>query len=424
MECEADTKRLNMTLSKTNKEDIMKRYGRIMAATMIAALMATGCGAADTPAQAEAPQAQEETAEGTEETVDEQADTGSTEEVAEEVSEDASEEESDSSDSASLPRYVYTGTEEYLDVISEYMIKDAEEGFDPATGVFIPFTFIAGADDSDPEDIKVYGEFDIDGYDLLNTTLVCCNGGRSRGIIHLKKEDDGSYSVVDAELPYTEEETVQLFEGHDDMYSILTALTDDEKNEKRAEAIAEYVNTNGLNITQWQDYNWKPVAVLNAPETAEEDQFYEYTGDMGYTITYDLREYSMSPSAESDMLGKIEDEYTGTFMLVKKTGLSDADETLQVTADETVWTPDNDEATIDIDITDATIGDGIGCRRAAWDVDLEDGRIFRYIAYVIPDEEGTLAFILETTYDKGINDMSTEDLDESFKTVLDSVKVD
>ena len=39
----------------------MKRYGRIIAATMITTLMVTGCGAADTPAQTEAPQAQEET---------------------------------------------------------------------------------------------------------------------------------------------------------------------------------------------------------------------------------------------------------------------------------------------------------------------------------------------------------------------------
>ena len=385
---------------------------------MITTLMVTGCGAADTPAQTEAPQAQEETEEVTAE-VEDVADT----EEAEEVTEEASEEETESAEAISLPRYVYTGTEEYLDVISEYMIQDAEQGYDPATGVFIPFTFIAGVDDEDPEDIKVYGEYNIDGYNLLNTTLVCCNGGRSRGVFHLKKEDDGSYSVVDAELPYTEEETVKLFEGQDDLYSILTALTDDDENQKRGEAIAEYVNTNGLNITQWQDYSWKPVAVLNAPETAEEDQFYEYTSEMGYTLTYDLREYSMSPSAESDMLGKIEDVYTGTFMVVKKTGLSDADETLQVVADETVWTPDDDEATIDIDIADATIGDGIACRRAAWDVELEDGRIFRYITYVVPDEEGCLAFILETTYDKGINDMTSEDLDEDFKAILDSVSV-
>ncbi|MBO4901008.1 MAG: hypothetical protein J5509_12045 [Lachnospiraceae bacterium] len=392
----------------------MKRYGKIIAAAMIASLMATGCGAADTP-QTEAPQAQE--------TAEETVAPEDTAEAQEEASEDAS--ETASSTLVSLPGYVYTGSEEYLDVISEYMIKDAREWYDPDTGVYIPFSFIAGVDDADPEDIKVYGEFDIDGYDLLNTTLACCNGGRSRGVFHIKKEDDGSYTVVDAELPLTEDETVALFEGHDDMYAILAALTDDDVTAKRSEAIAEYVNTNDLNITQWQDYSWKPIAVLNAPETPEEEQFYDYTSEMGYSLTYDLREYSMSPSAESDMLSAVGDDdvFTGTYMVIRKTGLSDADETLQVAADDSVWTPDDEDATADIDIADATIGDGIACRRAAWNFEIDDGRIFRYIGYSVPADEGTLLFLLETTYEEEINDMSIEDLDESFKSVLDSISV-
>lgn len=313
-------------------------------------------------------------------------------------------------DPDALPQYTYQGTEEYLDVISDYMVTTyAQESFGDQADVFIPYSIIAETDETDPEDILVYGEYDIDGYDLRNSTLTSSCGARNRGVFHLKKDDSGSISVSDADLPPTDEESEELFAPVEAAYEKLTALSDEEVTAVRATAIAEYINTNGLYITQWQDYGRKPVAVLNAPETPEDEQFYDYKSGLGYEITYDLREFSVNEDSDSDMFGKVEEEYTGTFMVVQKAA-GDAAAALTDAASES--------GISDVEITDAVIGDGIACNRAAWDEKLEDGRIFRYIGYSVPTDEGALVLLLETTCEDGGNEMSAEELDQLFEYTL------
>ena len=41
-----------------------------------------------------------------------------------------------------------------------------------------------------------------------------------------------------------------------------------------------------------QDFGWKPVALINAPETAEADQIVHYSGALGYALDDDLRLFS------------------------------------------------------------------------------------------------------------------------------------
>lgn len=313
-------------------------------------------------------------------------------------------------DPDSLPVYAYTGTEEYLDVISEYLIdKSQSTQADDTADVLIPFSIVAETDDSNPDDIVVYGSYNIDGYELMNTTLVAGYGSRGNGAFHIRKNTDGSYEVVNAQLPEVEEEEAEVFAPVDGLYERIVALTDDERMQARAEAIAGYVNTNGLNITQWQDYGWAPVSVLNAPPTPEEAQFYTYHSNLGYEVTYDLRELSLSRSDEEDMFGKVEENDTGTLMVAEKADSINSDEVLLAAAGL-----DAD----DIDISDAIIGDDIACRRAEWNEDLEDGRIFRYICYAVPLKEDILTIKLETTYEKGVSEMSLEDLEREFSSVL------
>ena len=178
-----------------------------MAAVMI---MTTGCGAGPmAEAQPDAPVTE----------TDSSGTTGAGAQTSDSDTEAISADSSESSDATAalneygnpydLPVYVYTGDEPYLDVISEYMVTTyAEENFgtDADADVYIPYSFISGTDETNPEDILVYGEYDIDGYKLRNTTLVSINGSRNRGVFHLKKESDGSYTVIEADLPPTEED--------------------------------------------------------------------------------------------------------------------------------------------------------------------------------------------------------------------------
>ncbi len=388
----------------------MKKRILSAAAIATAAMLLTGCGAnnqeVSQPTETVSSEAVSEVTGQQETAADTEPETASEEVTAQAVA-------TEYEDPANLPRYTYQGTEEYLDVISEYMVTEYAKNFGDGAGVFIPYSFIVEKDETDPADILVYGEYDIDGYDLRNSTLVSSCGARNRGVFHLKKDDNGTVTVTEADLPETEDESMKLFEPVKSAYDELVALTEDDLTAGRATAIAEYVNTNGLNILQWQDYCEAPVAVLNAPETPEEQEFYHYESPLGYALTYDLRAFTLRPSAESDMYGKVEDSYTGTFMDIRKAASMDPAQALNKVISQS--------GASDVSVTETSIGDGITCSRAEWEEKLDDGRSFLYIGYGVPAGEDTIVLMLETTFEKGSNEITLEELDQIFASTLETL---
>ncbi|MCR5094195.1 MAG: hypothetical protein K6B72_09500 [Lachnospiraceae bacterium] len=401
----------------------MKGFRKITATLLIAALCASlaACGSEDDKEKKSSKKSKDRTEDVREEDSGEYEEEDEEEYEEEEDPEEFYDEEDltdgeEYEDAASLyddpndlPPYVYTGTDEYLGVISEYLAGQDGGG----STVYIPFSIIAEVDTSDPEDILVFGSYNVDGYELYNTTLFASNGSRGRGIFHLR-DNGGSYEVIGADLPMTDQESTELFAPYAGIDDKIRAITEEEKERAREEAIAGYVNANGLHITQWGDYGWPLHAVLNAPPTAEEDQFYTYVSELGYAVTYDLRELSLSHMGSEDMLGKVEgDLFSGTFMVVRLAeDAADPDEALQTEISRTDEKPE---------ITDATIGSGISCRRAEWNAELDDGRIFRYIGYSFNTERGVMLILLETTYEKGVSEMSMEDMAAFFAGPVDSL---
>ena len=401
----------------------MKRIVKALLAAQAVMLLMSGCGAdSDTaPASAEGSLAQEEvTVEASEaaETTEavQETDDGSTASAAEAAAADASGGVYSSyDDPAALPAYKYQGTDKYLDVISDYLIElELESRGDDLPDVFIPFSIIVQTDESDPQAVTVYGSFNMDGYDLRNTTLESVTSSRGNGAIHLKKKDDGSFEVTEAELPVVDEEEPEVFASVPGLYEKVKALSEDELNAAHEQAIAEYINSNGLNITQWQDYGKPPVPVINAPETPEEAEFHVYESPLGYTMTYDLRELTLAASPDYDMYGRIEDTYTGTFMDIEKSSGADAEAAIKQVLN-------GSEAAMG-DITDATIN-GIKCSRTELDDKLEDGRIFRYVCYAVPAEDGVITILLETTCEKGVSELSVAELEKIFEGALATFSV-
>ena len=403
----------------------MKKTGRLFIAVQAAALIMTGCGSAaatqpqaDTaPAAAEETSAEETAAEETAaETAEaDEAETAVQDEKGTETAEDAGAAEKAEyayDDPKSLPPFVYQGVEDYMDVIDAYLINEEKaNAIDPA-GVYIPYGFIAQIDDTKPEDMIAYGSFNIDGYELINTTLFETTGWRNYGAIHLKKNDDGSMEVISADLPDTEEESKKVFEPVKGLFEKVSKEADSSLDGLREEAIAQYVNTNGLNITQWQQHGHAPVAVLNAPETPEEAQFYTFESPLGYEMTYDLRDFTLSSCDEDDTYGAVEpdDVWTGTLMVVRKNEGSDTDAAIAAALSNT--------GASEFKADDATIGSGIACKRAEYDEKLEDGRIFRYVCYAVPADGNVITVIIETTVEKGVSELSVEELEKKFESTL------
>ncbi len=405
----------------------MKNTKKVLLAAQVAALLMAGCGngaaapaaGGDTAQTAPAAQTAEETAQTEAEPAAEAPaeDAGA---AAAEGTEEASAESAGGSagsayeDPNALPAYAYQGTEEFMDVISDYLASDAKaNGGSDEANVYIPYGSIVMVDKSNPEDILAYGTFGSDGYQLLNTTLVSVTGSRGSGVFHLKKNEDGTATITKAELPETEEDSIGLFEAVAGLYDQVIQ-ENDKIDALREQAIADYVNANGLNITQWQDYGHAPKAVLNAPPTADADQLYTAESPLGYKLTYDLREYSLSRTSGEDMYGKIEPEdvWTGTLMVVNKWP--------GYTADDAIAEVLSFTGAADLKSDDAAIGNGIACKRAAYDEKLDDGRIFRYVCYAVPAGNDIITVLIETTVEKGVSELSAEELEKTFEGMLSS----
>ncbi len=349
------------------------------------------------------------------------ADTRPEDTLSEAVEESADESPNDDkpyNDPKSLPLYEYRGDEEYLGVISDYMIRrDMETNGENAADVYIPFSIIGQTDDKNPDDILVYGSFNICGYDLRNSTLVAVSGACDAGIFHLKKVGDGEYEVTSADLPLAEQESVKLFAPIPGLYDKIMAAYDEEGKGLQKEAIADYINANGLYISQWQDFGRAPEPVLNALPTPDEENYYTHTSRFGYSVTYDLREFSYTDTGDEEIYGKIEadDVWTGTMMSCKGVDTDDAKTAIADALSDT-----GAEA---FDITDSVIGNNISCKRAAYDEKLSDGRIFRYICYAVPADGKTVTVVIHTTVEEGASGLSAEELENTFGETLKTFTV-
>ncbi len=159
----------------------------------------------------------------------------------------------------SLPAYEYPGPELFYLVLYDYLGTHLiQSNYDDE--VIIPCPVIVYEDESNNDDIRVYGDFRIYSYYLDGDIMKTSSGGSFPGCVHLKSTDDG-YEVTDMELvedgsSYTES-AKKIFGEHYDEFS--KTISDSDATEKiRAQIVANYVFANGLSVTAIQDYGWDP----------------------------------------------------------------------------------------------------------------------------------------------------------------------
>ncbi len=198
--------------------------------------------------------AEEETAveEETETPVEETEETAVEEETAEAAEE--------SSEISELPAYEYPDKGSTSYGICKYLVEEVSKDYDEAK-VCIPYFIEIATDNSNPDDILIYGDYWIDNYNLEGDTLVTESGGNYPGLMHLKKTDDG-YEVTAFDVVEDGEDGMasakEIFGDYYDKY--LETMEDSESRDNtRVEFMSEYVLANELPITQYQDYGWDPV---------------------------------------------------------------------------------------------------------------------------------------------------------------------
>lgn len=373
----------------------MKKRMAFVLSLLILSLSVLGCGAKETAAPAT-------------DTPDGDVNGSTVEDVAEEPAENTSV-------SLPLPAYKYAGDEEYLAEISDYLIDyyGKEAGLDDLD-VLIPYSIIVQTDENSVDDIVVYGSFNIDGYTLRNTTLCSGPGARSYGIFHISKAD-GNVTITDGQLSQTYYDMQDMFSPIDGLLDKINALSMEDIEKARVQSIEEYVTSNNLGITQWQDFGRAPEAIAGAT-TSDEDEMYTFKSNFDYEITYDLRKITLSSiGEEGDMFGRVEsgDFYSGTFMVICTSAYSDPE--------KAVYENNTDINLKDLEFTDTTIG-SYPAKRAEWTEKTDDGSEMRYVFYGIDVKETVITVKLSTTHSEKVPEMSIEELDEFFADTLATFK--
>ena len=166
-----------------------------------------------------------------------------------------------------LPAYVYSGNDPVEGAVANHLAADSRAGeylTEPGY-VTIPCPIIHKTELVDESRVKVYGSFWILNYVKRNNILVNISGGEYPGIMTLEKIN-GEWRMTSLE---------EAGDGDDYTADIMRFAAGDRKLEEqffsgadlgseanqsvRTRFIKEYVETNSLSITAYQDYGWDPV---------------------------------------------------------------------------------------------------------------------------------------------------------------------
>ena len=144
--------------------------------------------------------------------------------------------------------------------VGQYMVDTFGKQYAQAD-VCIPQLIVVATDQNDDNDIKVCGDFWVFNYKIAGDTLKTASGGSHPGLMHLKKVDNGyevtSFDAVGDGSQF--EPTAKKIFG--DKYDAFMKMhsNDKEREQNRAECIAQYAKANNLKVTMYQDEGWPAV---------------------------------------------------------------------------------------------------------------------------------------------------------------------
>ena len=155
--------------------------------------------------------------------------------------------------------------ENFFTAIDDYL-TGLGASYAPAE-ITIPYYSFTSVDDSNPDDILVWGDFWVFNYNKNGDTLETVSGGNHPGRFHLKKDADGHYTVngFDAVgdgsqfLPTAKEIFGERFEEFAEAQS-----NDEVKEHARGRAISDYVRSHDIPVKYYKDFGWPAVEIPSA----------------------------------------------------------------------------------------------------------------------------------------------------------------
>ena len=160
-------------------------------------------------------------------------------------------------------KYGYMGQDPAECAVWKYLAEDVAALYEPEEGVIsVPVVQIVKTDKDDEDgEVDFYGEFYVNNYKIEGDTLKCVSGGSHPGKMEVVKDGD-TYVVKEFEQVKDggafESSAKDIFEeSYDDFMKVNGDA--DAREKLRAQGLADYVKTNGLSVTKYQDEGWDPV---------------------------------------------------------------------------------------------------------------------------------------------------------------------
>ena len=160
-------------------------------------------------------------------------------------------------------KYGYMGQDPAECAVWKYLAEDVAALYEPEEGVIsVPVVQIVKTDKDDEDgEVDFYGEFYVNNYKIEGDTLKCVSGGSHPGKMEVVKDGD-TYVVKEfeqvkdgGEFEPSARDIVE--ESYDDFMKVNGDA--DAREKLRAQGLADYVKTNGLSVTKYQDEGWDPV---------------------------------------------------------------------------------------------------------------------------------------------------------------------
>lgn len=162
-------------------------------------------------------------------------------------------------------------TETCITAIDRYLSDVIGSQYAPGE-VCIPSHRIIAVDESNPDDIQVWGDFWVDNFKVAGDTLMAVSGGSHPGKMHVRKDSEGHFAVTSFEavgdgntfLPTAKKIFGEHFEQFQKVYS-----DQDGREEARKSAIAAHVFKTSLPVKVYKDYGWPAVEIPKVFATTE-----------------------------------------------------------------------------------------------------------------------------------------------------------
>ena len=154
-------------------------------------------------------------------------------------------------------------TETCITAIDRYLSEVIGSHYAPGD-VCIPSHRIIAVDESNPDDIQVWGDFWVDNFNVVGDTLMAVSGGSHPGKMHVIKDSEGHLTVTACEAvgdgsSFTP--TAKAIFG--DRFEEFQKVNSDNvgREEVRKSAIAAHVFKNNLPVKVYKDYGWPAVEI-------------------------------------------------------------------------------------------------------------------------------------------------------------------